>query len=136
MEIQKIFSEIETGEKLYSVLMTEDELALFSDPADEESTAQKVDRVSKKVAKIGAVTAGAGLASTVAGGALMGHGSVAAAKAVQKGGMAGTKRIATGALAAGLGGKAMRYGGLAALGSGAVYGINKLANGDKLKKKK
>lgn len=30
MKIQKIFSEINTNEKLYSVLMNEDELALFS----------------------------------------------------------------------------------------------------------
>lgn len=30
MEIQKIFSEIDTEEKLYSVLLSEDELALFS----------------------------------------------------------------------------------------------------------
>ena len=31
MEIQKIFSEIDTDERLYSVLMNEDELALFSE---------------------------------------------------------------------------------------------------------
>lgn len=31
MEIQKIFSEIDTDEKLYSVLLSEEELALFSE---------------------------------------------------------------------------------------------------------
>jgi hypothetical protein len=31
MEIQKIFSEIDTGEKLYSILLSEEELALFSE---------------------------------------------------------------------------------------------------------
>lgn len=31
MEIQKIYSEIDTDEKIYSVLMSEDELALFSE---------------------------------------------------------------------------------------------------------
>jgi hypothetical protein len=30
MEIQKIFSEIDTDERIYSVLMDEDELALFN----------------------------------------------------------------------------------------------------------
>ena len=45
MEIQKIFSEINTDEKLYSVLMSEDELALFSEIQKEfNSKAQKKRR--------------------------------------------------------------------------------------------
>ena len=42
MEIQKIFSEIDTNEKLYSVLMSEDELALFSEIQKEFNSATKV----------------------------------------------------------------------------------------------
>lgn len=36
MKIQKIFSEVETGERLYSVLMNDKEYSLFSKLSDEE----------------------------------------------------------------------------------------------------
>jgi len=45
MEIQKIFSEIDTDEKIYSVLLNEEELALFSEIQKEfSSKAQKARR--------------------------------------------------------------------------------------------
>jgi hypothetical protein len=55
MEIQKIFSEIDTEEKLYSVLMDEDELALFSEISAEleqrefNSKAQKARRLANTI---------------------------------------------------------------------------------------
>ena len=143
MEIQKIFSEIDTDEKLYSVLMTEEELALFSEAIeDENNTATKIDRVSKTVGKVGLGVAGAGAGALALGSGLAYSGGRAAGKSIGKmaqgaEGVAikGGKRILGGAALAGLGGKALKYGGLATLGAGAVYGINKLANGNSIKKK-
>lgn len=50
MEIQKIFSEIDTDEKLYSVLMDEDELDLFSE-IQREFSRKDYDGLSKKNAE-------------------------------------------------------------------------------------
>lgn len=48
MEIQKIFSEINTDEKLYSVLLSEDELALFSEIQKEFGDIKKANKALKK----------------------------------------------------------------------------------------
>ena len=47
MEIQKIFSEIDTNEKLYSVLMSEEELALFSEIQKEFGLREIVEKIAK-----------------------------------------------------------------------------------------
>ena len=47
MKIQKIFSEIETGEKLYSVLMSEEELTLFSKIGEFVDTVKKARKFDK-----------------------------------------------------------------------------------------
>lgn len=62
MEIQKIFSDMYGEERLYSVLMTEDEVALFSEVMEEieeaeEASKKKRPRMSKK-AKIAAGVVG------------------------------------------------------------------------------
>ena len=44
MEIQRIYSEIDTDEKLYSVLMNEEELALFSEIQKEFAVKPKLSR--------------------------------------------------------------------------------------------
>ena len=48
MEIQKIFSEIDTDERIYSVLMSEDELALFSEIQKEFGDVKKANKALKK----------------------------------------------------------------------------------------
>lgn len=48
MEIQKIFSEIDTEEKLYSVLMSEEELVLFSEIQKEFGDIKKANKALKK----------------------------------------------------------------------------------------
>lgn len=51
MEIQKIFSNVEDeGEKLYSVLMTEDEVALFKEFSDKMSD-EEYEAAGKKISK-------------------------------------------------------------------------------------
>ena len=61
MEIQKIFSEINTDERLYSVLLSEDELALFSE-------LQKGKEEKSKIRQLGKAAAiGGGIASLSAG---------------------------------------------------------------------
>lgn len=47
MKIQKIFSEIETGEKFYSVLMSEEELTLFSKIGEFVDTVKKARKFDK-----------------------------------------------------------------------------------------
>lgn len=47
MKIQKIFSEIETGEKIYSVLMSEEELTLFSKIGEFVDTVKKARKFDK-----------------------------------------------------------------------------------------
>ena len=47
MEIQKIFSEVDTNEKLYSVLMSEEELALFSAIQKEFGLKEIVEKIAK-----------------------------------------------------------------------------------------
>lgn len=64
MEIQKIFSDQYDEERLYSVLMTEEELAFFSEAVEEASKPKK--SVAKKVA------AGAGITAGVAAGTAVG----------------------------------------------------------------
>ena len=93
---------------------------------NEPTTSDKIDRVSKKVAKAGAITAGAGLGATIAGGALAAHG---AKKFVATEGLKGAKRIASGTVMAGLGGQAAKWGTRGALAAGAVWAGNKLING-------
>lgn len=51
MEIQKIYSEVNTDEKLYSVLLSEDELALFSEAIEEKKTISKSDKDAIWMAK-------------------------------------------------------------------------------------
>ena len=78
MEIQKIFSDQYDEERLYSVLMTEEELALFSE-AMEEVEEPKKSSTGKKIAK------GAGIAAgTVAALAAAGYGVKKGADAVNK----------------------------------------------------
>jgi hypothetical protein len=47
MEIQKIFSEVDTNEKLYSVLMSEEELALFSEIQKEFGFKEVLQKIAK-----------------------------------------------------------------------------------------
>ena len=51
MEIQKIFSEIETGEKLYSILMSEEELTLFSDRKPLRKTRTGIGWIQENIGK-------------------------------------------------------------------------------------
>lgn len=79
MEIQKIFSNIENpSEKFYSVLVSEEELALlkeFSDKMSDEEYESKVKKISKDAVKAGAgigaglvgAGAAAGYAASLAG---------------------------------------------------------------------
>ena len=62
MEIQKIFSDTEGSERLFSVLMTEDELALFSDMKEEEDK-----KGMSKGAKVALGVVGGATAATGAG---------------------------------------------------------------------
>ncbi len=57
MEIQKIFSEINTDERLYSVLLSEDELALFSELQKEKEKKSKIRQLGKAAAIGGGVAA-------------------------------------------------------------------------------
>ena len=59
MEIMKIFSDTEGSEKLYSVLMTEDELALFSDMKKEEEK-KGMSKGAKVAFGVGGATAATG----------------------------------------------------------------------------
>ena len=52
MKIQKIFSEIETGEKFYSVLMSEEELTLFSKIGEFVDTVKKARKYDKTPTKV------------------------------------------------------------------------------------
>ena len=68
MEIQKIFSEIDTNEKLYSVLMSEDELALFSEIQKEEMSEEDYNKVNDRITKkslkgLGGSVSGIGLSA-------------------------------------------------------------------------
>lgn len=62
MEIMKIFSDTEGSERLFSVLMTEDELALFSDMKEEEEK-----KGMSKGAKVALGVVGGATAATGAG---------------------------------------------------------------------
>ena len=62
MEIMKIFSNTEGSERLFSVLMTEDELTLFSDMKEEEEK-----KGMSKGAKVALGVVGGATASTGAG---------------------------------------------------------------------
>ena len=62
MEIMKIFSDTEGSERLFSVLMTEDELALFSDMKEEEDK-----KGMSKGAKVALGVVGGATAATGAG---------------------------------------------------------------------
>lgn len=62
MEIMKIFSDTEGSERLFSVLMTEDELALFSDMKEEEE-----EKGMSKGAKVALGVVGGATAATGAG---------------------------------------------------------------------
>ena len=62
MEIMKIFSDTEGSERLFSVLMTEDELALFSDMKEEEEK-----KGMSKGAKVALGVVGGSTAATGAG---------------------------------------------------------------------
>ena len=74
MEIQKIFSEVDTDERLYSVLLTEDEVALFSEVMDKihiseiENNKENKKRSLKRAQKAGLV------AGSISGGILGGFG--------------------------------------------------------------
>ena len=59
MEIMKIFSDTEGSERLYSVLMTEDELALFSDMKEEEEK-KGMSKGAKVALGVGGATAATG----------------------------------------------------------------------------
>lgn len=59
MEIMKIFSDTEGSEKLFSVLMTEDELALFSDMKEEEEK-KGMSKGAKVALGVGGATAATG----------------------------------------------------------------------------
>lgn len=57
MEIMKIFSDTEGSERLFSVLMTEEEMALFkefSDKMSDEEYKAADKKISKDVSKVGA----------------------------------------------------------------------------------
>ena len=57
MEIMKIFSDTEGSERLFSVLMTEEEVALFKEFSDKMSDEEYKDagkKISKDVSKVGA----------------------------------------------------------------------------------
>lgn len=62
MEIMKIFSDTEGSERLFSVLMTEDELTLFSDMKEEEEK-----KGMSKGAKVALGVVGGATAATGAG---------------------------------------------------------------------
>ena len=63
MEIQKIFSNIEDPEEtLYSVLMSEDEITLFSEVKEKE------EKKGNKLGTVGKVALGAGAATSLASG--------------------------------------------------------------------
>ena len=59
MEIMKIFSDTEGSERLFSVLMTEDELALFSDMKEEEEK-KGMSKGAKVALCVGGATAATG----------------------------------------------------------------------------
>ena len=59
MEIMKIFSDTEGSERLFSVLMTEDELALFSDMKEEEEK-KGMSKGAKVALGVGGATAATG----------------------------------------------------------------------------
>lgn len=66
MEIQKIFSEIDTDERIYSVLLSEGELALFSEIQKEEMSEEDYNKVNDKMIKkalkgLGGSVSGVGL---------------------------------------------------------------------------
>jgi hypothetical protein len=68
MEIQKIFSEIDADERIYSVLLSEEELALFSEIKKEEMSEEDYNKVDNKIAKkalkgLGGSVSGVGLAA-------------------------------------------------------------------------
>lgn len=58
MQIQKIFSDINGDEKLYSVLMTEEELAMFSEEVEEEKKSSKGKKAAAVAAGTTVATAG------------------------------------------------------------------------------
>lgn len=60
MEIMKIFSDTEGSERLFSVLMTEDELALFSDMKEEEEEKKGMSKGAKVALGVGGATAATG----------------------------------------------------------------------------
>ena len=63
MEIQKVFSNIEDPEEtLYSVLMSEDEITLFSEVKEKE------EKKGNKLGTVGKVALGAGAATSLASG--------------------------------------------------------------------
>lgn len=115
MEIQKIFNEINTDEKLYSVLMTEEEYRMFAsattryDMTDQYKTMKDSDVLAeKKKSNLGTYVKSGKVG--VVGGAL---GSIAgAALGYKNGGVAGMKKGAKAGAA--LGGTLGVAGGLAA----------------------
>ena len=115
MEVQKIFSEVETGEKLYSVLMSEEEFRLFSsattkyDATDHYKTMKDSDILAEKKKGNLKTYVKSGKAGVVGG--IIGAG-VGAALGLRKGGVAKMKEGAKAGAA--LGGAVGLAGGLAA----------------------
>ena len=89
MEIQKIFSDQYDDERLYSVLLTEDEMALYQYmfSEEEEQPKKKMSAGNKAAIASGATTAALTAASIAAGkGKLGGSAQEAVGKAVRKAG--------------------------------------------------
>ena len=109
MEIQKIYSEIDTDERIYSVLLSEDEYRMFAsamtryDMTDQYKTMKDSDILAEKdksnlgtyvkAGKIGAIGAGVGGALGATGAAIAKSDKIVGALG-EKGGVAG--KIATG----------------------------------------
>ena len=68
MEIQKIFSEIDTDERLYSVLMSEEELSLYSEMIETLYSEEEESQKSSGLKKAGKVALIGGSAAALAGG--------------------------------------------------------------------
>lgn len=68
MEIQKIFSEIDTDERLYSVLMSEEELSLYSEMIETLYSEEEESQKSSGLKKAGKAALIGGSAAALAGG--------------------------------------------------------------------
>ena len=67
MEIQKIFSEIDTDERLYSVLMSEEELSLYSEMIETLYSEEEESQKSSGLKKAGKAALIGGSAAALAG---------------------------------------------------------------------